>query len=157
MAADAVAMRLPSGTTLIMHTAIVVSKEILFEKTDSSDDDPYRLSLRKDAYTKFEHIFGSDLVIDYRRFNGAGKEPIPAPRLPTQEVDERLATVLKTAFPTMKPENVTFSSDLGLGGAFVPEVNEILPTRVVINPTTGRGILSAPRSVLTRFVGLQGR
>jgi hypothetical protein len=65
--------------------------------------------------------------------------------------------VLKKAFPELKPENITFATDLGFGGGFAPEQNEILPTKVIIHEPTGRGILLAPKSTLAHFVPLEGR
>lgn len=144
----------PDGSSLIMHTAIVVSKNIVFEKTDSGDADPYRLALRQDDMEKYERLFGDDLVVEYRRFNGPGMKPLPEKALPTNEMDAPMQKLVKRAFPQIMPENITFAFDVGIGGGNAPETNEILPSRVEIHKPTGRGILIAPRTTLHHFVAL---
>lgn len=144
---------------MLAHTAIVISKELVFEKTDASSDDPYRVSLRKDVLAKYNRIGAEEggPNIEYRRFNGAGKSPIPAKAVPTNELEAKYKNLLKKAYPSLNPENVTMSFDMGMGGVNDPQPNEIQPSTVVINPRTGRGILKADQKTLRRFVGLTGR
>ncbi len=142
-----------SETSTIAHTALVVSKEVVFEKTDVSDDDPYRLALRKDVVAAYS---GPGFSVGYRRFNGAGKQPLPEKALPTNEVSPAYMAAIARAHPALKPDNITVAQDVGFAGSTNPQPNEIQPVNVVVDPTTGRGMLEGERSVLARFVALKG-
>lgn len=112
------------------------------------------MAFRQDDFAKYERLFGENLVIEYRRFDGPGTKPIPERSLPTNEMEPAAQKLAKKAFPGLRPENVTFAVDVGIGGGNTPEPNEILPSRVEIHKPTGRGILVAPPTTIKRFVAL---
>lgn len=152
-----------SDYPLLAHTAIVLSQKLLFEKTDSSRNDPYRVSLRADVVKMYERKFADTLVLDYRRFNGEGTQPIPAPKLPTGEIPDdgidgsvhRMRERIKSDYPDLKIDNVTLSTDEGFGvGAIATNPSEIEPATVVID-SNGRGTLHADSRVLARFTRLK--
>jgi hypothetical protein len=159
---DALVVRVSSldlaGNMLLTHTAFVLSKELVFEKTDVMDDDPYRISLRRDVLAKYDRIGKREGGVSYeiRRF-GAGKTALPAPKVPTAEIPAKLQTVLRQAYPTIDPANVTLAYDVGMGGGNNSQFNEIKPATVITDSRTGRGLLQAPQSTLRRFVALRGR
>jgi len=144
------------GMPYVAHTALAISKELVFEKSNGSADDPFRIALRKDVVKMYERTI--EEVVAYRRFGGEGTKALPRLALPTGEIAAEYKEVLLAAHPTMKTENVTLSTDFAMGsGGWTVVAQEVQPAEVVINPRTGRGVFKADRSVLARFVALAGR
>ena len=143
---------------MVQHTAIVLTKNLLFEKTDAGDNDPYRISLREDVLAKYKKVFEGSEIFAYRRFNGAGKEPLPSPKLGIDEKEFKpwFLKALKKANPLLKIDHLTSGCETGLGGGCNLTYIEAHPAKVILNPRTGRGILKADQAVLKRFKALKG-
>lgn len=143
------------NTPYVMHTTMALSQHLVFEKTNASEDDAYRIALRSDVLALYKRTFGNDLVLSYRRF-GATRKPLPTLKAPANEVETKYVELLKATHPDLKPENITLTTDFAFGsGGWSVAATEIQPTEVILNPRTQRGILKAKSSVLARFVALK--
>lgn len=144
---------------LIQHTAIVISESLVFEKTDSSASDPYRISFRKDVLTKYQRIFETGLRVDYRRYNQAGQKtfgPAAAYNLKSF-LSAKAFSLLKKLVPEIVELNLVSGCETGLGGGCDVMTSELHNFKVITNPKTGRGIFYGPRKVLDRFLPLKGK
>lgn len=140
-----------ADTSMLMHTAYLLTSKLVFEKTDSSENDPYRIALKDDVLAKYARLFEDRLVVDYRRFGGRGKTPIAPPTFPTGSFQKEHKRVLKKHFPQVDLDCVVFGCETRLGGGCDPIASEVKVTKLTINKKTGRGILNSERGVLKRF------
>ncbi len=151
-----------SGATMLQHTALIINSQLVFEKTDASENDAYRISLRKDVLKKYEEVFNDEeRVIEYRRFGGSGKKPVPSEHFPKTEDffegHKQLRALTAKKLPDLKIQNLSIGCELGLGGGCDPLAVEAVPTKLIIWSKTGRGILSGDKADLERFVPLKGK
>lgn len=137
--------------TMIQHTAFVLTSELVFEKTDTSENDAYRISLRRDVQKKFEKFFEKELIVEHRRFGGPGKRRIDGPKLPSKLMSKKERQVLAKLFPKVNLDCVVGGCETGLGGGCDYQLSEVHVTKITTNPATGRGILSGDQAVLKRF------
>lgn len=93
-----------TGSEMLFHASTFVGvfggKEIHFEKIDSADGTPFRLSYADDIRAKYSQVAkskGSQLKIDYFRYNTPGKKPLPSPHELTIGVTDSID--FKKAFP----------------------------------------------------------
>lgn len=137
---------------MLQHTAFVINKALVFEKTDTMDDDPYRLSLRADVLSKYKEVFKGEEVFQYRRFS-VDKEIIPTETAvnPAEYFSPAALKVLRETLPQVPVNNLTFGCETGLGGGCDPTANEIRVIDIVIDPQTGRGVLNGDAEVLKHF------
>lgn len=148
-------MKTFNETSMLQHTAILITDNLVFERTDSSENDPYRISLKSDVEAKYKRVLGEDLVIEYRRFGAAGKKKIEPPSLPSTVFEKGQIKVLKDMFPKVDLTSVCFGCETGLGGGCDPAISAIHRTKIVRDPRTGRGLLLSDRETLKRFVSLK--
>lgn len=144
---------------MIQHTAILLSESLVFEKTDSSEDDPYRISFRKDVLTKYQRIFEKGLSIGYRRYNQAGQKTFSlakASKLKDSLTAKGFALIQKLV-PAIADLLLVSGCETGLGGGCDVVITELHDFKVITNPKTGRGIFYGPRKVLDRFFPLRGK
>ncbi|WP_413582391.1 hypothetical protein [Bdellovibrio sp. HCB288] len=150
---DVLVVSQKSGTdVVIQHTAFIINKSVVFEKTDTMDDDPYRLSLRADVLSKYKRIFEGDEVFKYRHFS-SDKEVIPTQNAlnpNTFFIPEALRILLQT-LPEIPINNLTMGCEIGFGGGCDLTTTEIHVINVVTNPQTGLGTLSGDPKVLKHF------
>jgi hypothetical protein len=151
-----------SGATMLQHTALIINSQLVFEKTDSSENDAYRISLRKDVLKKYAEVFNDEeRVIEYRRIGGAGKTPLPSEMFPKKEDffdgHKQLRALTAKKLPDLKIQNMSIGCELGMGGGCDPMAVEAVPTKLVIWSKTGRGILSGDKADLERFQPLKGK
>jgi hypothetical protein len=142
----------PAGEefTMLQHSALVLGNNLVFEKTDGSKDDPFRLSLRSDVVEKYNHIFEKELSIKFRRYGGS-KKPLPAD-FPREEFTAKQKRFLTQVNPFIPLDRLSAGCDSGMGGGCDPMVTEFDQAEIVINPKTGRGELAGKKSLIKRFV-----
>lgn len=151
--------RVVNDLGMVQHTAIVLSDSLLFEKTDSSEDDPYRISFRKDVLTKYQRIFEKDLQVEYRRYNQPGQatfKPAAAYRL-QESLSAGAYQRLKILVPSIAALPLVSGCETGMGGGCDVFTTELHDFKVITNPKTGRGIFFGPKPVLDRFFPLKGK
>lgn len=138
-------------SSMLQHAAILIGKKILFEKTDSSGDDPYRIALVADVKAKYRRLFGEQLLLSVRRY---GKAPLLTGAAGADtEMTPVVAEVLRRV--SVNPAEVATGCETGLGGGCDYYMFEVKTTEVMANPCTQRGILKAPQSLLRRFEALR--
>ncbi len=135
-------------TSMLMHTAIFLNKNVVFEKTDSSENDPYRMSLVKDVLAKYKEIFGDQLVVEYRRV----VQPFLEKEYYVQ--DPIILELIKQQDATVNTDFIAAGCETGLGGGCDMFLTAVVPASIIIHKKTGRGILKAPKNVLDRFLPL---
>ncbi|MBO9667716.1 MAG: hypothetical protein J7501_12990 [Bdellovibrio sp.] len=138
--------------TMLQHTAFIVNKSIVFEKTDTMDNDPYRLSLRADVISKYKKFFSGEEAFSYRRFS-SDKEILPTEVAlnPNQYFTPEALKILRETLPEIPFNNLSAGCETGLGGGCDPTITEIHVINVITNPQTGRGVLSGDPNVLKHF------
>jgi hypothetical protein len=144
---------------MIQHTAILLSESLVFEKTDSSEDDPYRISFRQDVLTKYQRVFESGLRVSYRRYNQAGQNTfsLAKPFLLKDSLTAKTFALIQKLVPAIANIPLVAGCETGLGGGCDVSTSELHEFKVVTNPKTGRGIFYGPRKVLDRFFPLKGK
>ncbi len=130
---------------MLMHTAIFLNKNVVFEKTDSSENDPYRMSLVKDVLAKYKEIFGEQLVVEYRRVS----QPFLEKEYFVQ--DPMILELIKQQDASVNTSFIAAGCETGLGGGCDMFLTTVVPTEIIIYKKTGRGILKGPKNVLDRF------
>lgn len=128
----------------LMHTALVINSKIVFEKTDSTDNDPIRLSLLKDVLQKYQRLFEEDLVVEYRRALKPLGEIHPLE-------DPIVLNLIKKYEPKIQFDWIYGGCETGLGGGCDYFLGELIHTKVIVSKKTGRGLLQGPRRALDRF------
>lgn len=142
---------------MLQHTAIVLSSSLVFEKTDTSENDPYRISFRRDVEAKYRKVFSDDeRLIELRRFTKGGENPFSAPVLGVHDLTPAGRKLVKKLVPNLPLERLTSGCETGLGGGCDVIINEVHEPKLIINSNTGRGILYGKRDLLDRFVPLKG-
>lgn len=143
----------------IQHTALILSRNLVFEKTDGSENDPYRISLRADVLKKYKAVFEGQAHIQYRRFNQAGKEPFHVDGTAStlrQSLPEADAKIVADLAPDIMDIPLTAGCEERLGGGCDVTNSEKATFEVIVNPKTGRGIFNGPKKYLDRFKSLKG-
>lgn len=140
-----------NGENEVQHTAIFVSQDVLFEKTDGSDNDPWRLSLKDDVLKKYKRLLDKDFVVEYRRFNG--KKMYPTHEIPTEN-DPAEVKLFKKFFPDVSPANLHYGCETGLGGG-CDGVITVVQTALVKIGSSGKATLSADPELMKRLINLK--
>lgn len=141
-----------SGQIMLQHTGIIIGENLVFEKTDSSENDPYRLSLRSDVIKKYEGVFEEGLILEYYRL------PSFSPILENkngsfESFNEYLVNFfLNTNFDLTR---ISQGCETSLGGGCDLYHQYILPMQIGIDPLSGHGILYGDPDTLNRFVDLE--
>ena len=94
------------------HTAVLFSKDVVFEKTDSSENDPWRMSLLSDVVKKYKRIFGKEFKMEFRRFEGK----TIFPHFSSTEDQLGVAKLIKKYIPGVDPNFLNMGCETGLGG-----------------------------------------
>jgi len=140
----------------IQHSALLISPSLVFERTDTSENDPYRISFRRDVEEKYKKLFSEDKwYLEYRRF--LSLEAITPPSVGVTELTAKDRQLLNRLAPGIPLERLTAGCETGLGGGCSVIYNEVREASVITNPKTGRGIFYAPRELLDRFSPLADR
>jgi hypothetical protein len=153
---DVLVVKLKSegGGEMLQHTTIVLSPSLVFERTDSTENDAYRISFRRDVEAKYKKVFtDEERLLEYRRFHSV--EDFKAPALGVSELKEKDRRLFDRLAPGIPLDRLTAGCETGLGGGCSMVYNEVREAAVVTNPKTGRGIFFAPRELLDRFVPLR--
>lgn len=140
----------------LAHTAIVISKDLLYEKTDSSVSDAYRLSLKKDVIKKYVALLTDDEakakpVFMYRRFSKKGLDHLVT-EVPTEEEgSDKTMKVLETLFPGINQFRMAAGCEDGMGGGCSITATIVREIKIDVNSKTGRGEIRATSDLLPRF------
>lgn len=132
-------------SSMLMHTALFLNKNVVFEKTDSSENDPYRLSLVKDVLAKYKEIFGEHLIVEYRR----ATQPFLQTEVYMQ--DPIILELIKKLDASVNTDFISAGCETGMGGGCDMYLTTVVPTEIITYKKTGRGILKGPKNVLDRF------
>jgi len=132
---------------MLQHTAIILGENLVFEKTDTSENDPYRLSLKSDVLAKYEELFRSKGRVQFRRFS-ADKEPLPI-KSPLKEPFEIAAMEkIRRLAPEVPLDRLNVGCESGLGGGCEVFYTEIKTVQLIIDKNTGRGKLVGETEVM---------
>lgn len=135
---------------LLAHSAVVLSKELVFEKTNGGSDDPYRISLRRDVIAKYRRVPNSRIA--YRRFDAP--QSLPELQLPANELSEGMRTLIHETFPSLDLDAIVLGYDMGFAGSPTPSFSVAQSSALRFDPSTGRAQLDATE-VAKRFVSLR--
>lgn len=138
----------------IQHTALMITDDIVFEKTDASSDDSYRLAYSKDVLKKYARLlqqsFPENHKVEYRRLKSRNipdfKVPINADIFSSPEMLSKLPAVLKN-------KDINVGCEIALGGGCEIALSLVQTGTVAIDPKTGRGMMTGA-AVLKLFKGL---
>lgn len=140
---------------MLQHTAVVVGENLLFEKTDTSDNDAYRLSLKADVLSKYSEIFGKNGKIQFRRFS-ADKEPLPPePPLEPDFFEPATLARLRKLAPEVPFDHLTVGCETRLGGGCDIVYTESRPGQLMIDKNTGRGTIATDANTQKLFKDLE--
>lgn len=155
---DALVVKLKSegGGEMLQHTAIVLSPSLVFERTDTTENDAYRISYRRDVEAKYKKVFtDEERLLEYRRFRSV--EDFKAPALGVSELKGKDRRLFDRLAPGIPLDRLTGGCETGMGGGCDVVYNEVHEVSLVTNPKTGRGIFYAKKELLDRFIPLQGK
>jgi hypothetical protein len=155
---DALVVKLKSegGGEMLQHTAIVLSASLVFERTDTTENDAYRIYFRRDVEAKYKKVFtDEERLLEYRRFHSV--EDLKAPALGVSELRGKDRRLFDRLAPGIPLDRLTGGCETGLGGGCDVVYNEVNQVTVVTNPKTGRGIFYAKKELLDRFIPLKGK
>jgi hypothetical protein len=135
----------------VQHSATFIGKNLVFEKTDTSESDPYRIALYKDVYKKYKKLFKRDLKLEIRRYGpqmmGTPNEPVVMP--------EVLVIDLMKFNRNLSEANIKIGNETAMGGGYDPYAYESAPVTIQRDPKTLRGVLQASPNILKGFVKLK--
>ncbi len=137
------------GKGQIQHTAIFVTNDLIFEKTDGGEKDPYRISFVADVLKKYQRAYGEQLVISYRRFSGF--QALPEPQLPYTALLPLHRNLLKGVYPGLNPDQVVPSCEFFKPETCEPTHSVVETAKITIDAETGRGRVEADPLVTQRF------
>jgi len=132
----------------------VVTPKIVFEKTDSTDEDAFRLSKLEDVHKKYKLVADeeeSEFEIHIRRFNEHGKKPLDLPILEKDSEHTKIEKLLN--IKDLGP--IHWGVEIGLGGGYVTEVTFILPLKIDIDQETGRGKVIQDSDTSKRLLNIE--
>ena len=148
----------PMGSlTTIQHTAIYLSDDLVFEKTDSSSSDPYRISYTEDVKGKYRRVlperFESSKVLN-RRFLAAGKALFPDMKVGLKKDLFSEPAMIDKLPVAVKRMNLSVGCETALGGGCDLNFYDVKEVGFVINPQTGRAQASGVLDVVKRLKDL---
>lgn len=123
---------------MLQHSAVVLGENLLFEKTDTTENDPYRLSLKADVLSKYSELFGKNGKIQFRRFS-ADKEPLPTEAPVSEPFDAPTLAKLRKLAPEVPFDHLTIGCETRFGGGCDIIYSETRPGQLMIDKNTGRG------------------
>lgn len=135
----------------LAHTAVVLSKELVFEKTNGSSDDAYRISLRRDVLAKYRRV--PNVAFAYRRFHAP--EELPELQRPANDLSEPVRTMIHTTFPSLDLDAIVLGYDMGFGGSPTPTFSVAQSSTLRFDASTGRAEIDATAEVTKRFAALR--
>lgn len=140
---------------MLRHTAIALTPNLVFEKTDAGDNDAYRISLLEDVIQKYQGIFSNqdELQIVYKKLSEREKAEIPTP-VAGDFFGAELRDLVQGYFPNVNLNSLSVGCETRMGGGCDQIITEVHKAGVRIFSRTGRGILLAPQKVLRRFQSL---
>lgn len=140
-------------SAMLQHTAIHLGKKIIFEKTDSSENDPYRIALTRDVKAKYQRLMGDQLKLQSSRY-GKAELKVTTP-YSESDVPTVIADILQRI--SISPNEISSGCETGMGGGCDYYILQVKTAEVVVNPATKRGILKAPQTLLRRFESLRAQ
>lgn len=138
--------------SLIQHAVVFITPDIVFEKTNGSENDPFRISYAKDIFQKYRKEFGDGFSYEIRRFNQSDRAVLATPILAEDDLKKKVRQI-----PGMEkhPGPLAYSVEIGMGGGNDLGLNGILIFQVRIDPKTGRGLLVGQPQDLEKFKNLK--
>lgn len=137
----------------IQHTALVITDDIVFEKTDASSDDPYRLSYTKDVLKKYARVlketFPGNHGVEYRRLASRRipdfKQPITVELFSSPDIFSKLPADIKN-------KDINVGCEVSLGGGCEYTMTHVQTGTIQLDKN-GRGVMTGP-GVLRLFRGI---
>lgn len=140
--------------TAIQHTALIITDDIVFEKTDMSSDDSYRLSYSKDVLKKYARLlkesFPENHGVEYRRLTS---KKIPDFKTPMNADIFSSPEMLSKLPASMKNKDINVGCEIALGGGCEISLSLVQTGKIQTDPKTGRGVMTGA-AVLKLFRGL---
>ncbi len=135
---------------MIQHAAIFVLPGLYFEKTDSTEDDAFRLVLESDIQRKYKEALGSKGRAALYRLNPDTKLKRLKASLP---LSAEYADLFGPYISKPDLDTITFQFDwaAGLGGNSRPEFHPYRLREIGIRSMEGRGILDASNTLREQF------
>lgn len=146
-----------AGIVTLQHTAIYLSDDLVFEKTDSSENDPYRISFTQDVKAKYNRLlpdmFKSHKLLN-RRFVGVNRALFPDLRASLESAPFSSPEMINKIPAPLKRMNLSMGCETGLGGGCDINFYDVQEIQFVINPKNGRGEAYGAPKVLKRLIAL---
>lgn len=139
---------------MLQHTAVILGENLVFEKTDTSESDPYRLSMRSDVLAKYNELFGKQGKVQYRRFS-ADKKPLPMETPTKDPFDNATMAKIHRLAPEVPLDHLSIGCETRLGGGCDIIYSEIRFVQLTIDKNTGRGKLSGDAEVMKHLKPLE--
>ena len=140
---------------MLRHTAIALTPNLVFEKTDSGENDPYRISLLSDVTEKYAGIFTeeNEMQLVFKRLSDTERSEILEPEV-GDYFGAELRDLVQGHFPQVNLDKLYVGCETRMGGGCDQIISEVHSAKLRIYSRTGRGIFLAPQKVLRRFKGL---
>jgi hypothetical protein len=126
---------------MLQHAAYVVTKDLVFEKTDTGSDQPFRSAWKNDVIKKFKKIFKNNLHVEYRRFHNKNNLLFQKPFVVPFEWTRFEKNILRMANPSIISKKIIVGCESGMGGG-CDQIHSIFTTiKIQIDADSGRGTL----------------
>ena len=126
---------------MLQHAAYVVTKDLVFEKTDTGSDQPFRPAWKNDVIKKFKKIFKNNLHVEYRRFHNKNNLLFQKPFVVPFEWTRFEKNILRMANPSVISKKIIVGCESGMGGG-CDQIHSIFTTiKIQIDAESGRGTL----------------
>jgi hypothetical protein len=142
-----------TGQVILQHTALLLNRNLVFEKVDSPAEYPYRLSMKRDVLKKYRRALVETFRSEYRRypegvtlFRNAGIEDKPWPKL--------TAKIFGEMQPPVPQRKISVGCDSGKEDSCILTFQVVEKLTVVTGPDGGK--LRGKGKLLRRFQSLEG-
>lgn len=141
------------------HTTLLIGENLVFEKTDSSENDPYRIALLSDVMNKYKKIFRNKFEYKIGRiipgkiinFGTPFQNKYPA----------EIKKLFTSMFAAIKKKNIIFDKNQlyqgcenADGGGCNMSFYQNYPAIITVDSITDRGVLKLPIEIQNQFQNL---
>lgn len=141
-----------TGIEILQHTALVINKQLVFEKVGSTADHPYRLSLRQDVIGKYRRALADTYRSEYRRY-GSGYMLFRDTGFRSEAYPKLTSKIIGKISPVVQPERLTYGCDSGQEDKCTYSF-QVVETLIVESGSQG-GTLRGSGRILSRFQSLE--
>ncbi len=141
----------------LQHTAIYLGHGLIYEKVDSSENDPYKVSFYNSMLNKFYSALNNKVSVKFYRVKSGADLSYSHVEFEKQGAEaffKMFESKIKRNFPFYSSKNLGQGTEVGLGGGSTPYYYLEMPVKVVIDSSTQKGLVQLPNDFQNRLIPL---